>query len=723
MRAAEESASAVKLLELRRSREATVYKQEIQAERLERPFIELWDKLRSNNDWLALLSEFRFNEITLPSPLVDQPAKAVSYSYDQWIELLTKLKKAGYELKQSEWRLADYEFSQGSTPKTWMRIKLHLEGPTQERWIVGGDIQIEWKSVMENGRSEFFPDKINGKNLRFQFQKGDPRFAHIIAEHLQSIEPDSSIEPILLLQDLDKDGLSEILLPRENLLLKNLGKGRFNKRILIEGLEHPPATAVCADFDGDGLFDLAYADTTGVTFFKGKPGGYFTIESKTMSAWKQMELANAQAMTAGDIDGDGDLDLFLVQYKVPYQKGQMPFPFQNANDGYPSYLLKNDGAGRFSDATVQCGLGDLKRRAYATSFFDVNQDGTIDLVITSDFAGMDVFLNDKKGHFHPETNVFNNAAKGFGMSHLFSDFDGDGKNDILMIGMNSLVASRMARHNLPSGIQSPFLGAKQYLPMVYGNRLYLNRTNGYSMTSLSSQLASSDWSWGAAAGDFDNNAQLDLYVANGHLSQKSVLNYDSQFWRHDTTASSSIDSPLWNEYFMKIISVYYSAGGSYAGFQKNCLFLQSQNSFQEAAWLKGTSLEEDCRNVAADDLDGDGKLDLLVISTSAYPQQKQLLHLFPNLEESVGAWIGFHLQPTPHGSPLPGTQITIETSSGRQARAIVTGDSYRTQHASAAHFGLGNNTNVLRAIVQWPNGKKQIVEHPAPNKYHTLSAP
>ena len=59
----------------------------------------------------------------------------------------------------------------------------------------------------------------------------------------------------------------------------------------------------------------------------------------------------AAAITAGDVDGDRDLDLWVTQYKPGYRQGQMPTPYYDANDGEPSFLLLNDGRGHFTDAT------------------------------------------------------------------------------------------------------------------------------------------------------------------------------------------------------------------------------------------------------------------------------------------------------------------------------------------------------------------------------------
>src|SRR2546427_8651179 len=104
-------------------------------------------------------------------------------------------------------------------------------------------------------------------------------------------------------------------------------------------------------------------------------------------------------LTCGDIDHDGDLDLFLGQYRVP-TLGQALKPFYyDANDGYPAHLLLNDGHGNFTDATNGGFEAKRWRRTYSASFVDLNEDGDLDLLVVSDFAGMDLYRNNGHGQF------------------------------------------------------------------------------------------------------------------------------------------------------------------------------------------------------------------------------------------------------------------------------------------------------------------------------------
>ena len=88
----------------------------------------------------------------------------------------------------------------------------------------------------------------------------------------------------------------------------------------------------------------------------GRPGGRFSTSEPHKAVELDFRADTVTAITGGDIDGDGDLDAWFGQYKIPYENGQMGQPYYDANDGYPAALLLNDGTGHFTDVTESAGL-------------------------------------------------------------------------------------------------------------------------------------------------------------------------------------------------------------------------------------------------------------------------------------------------------------------------------------------------------------------------------
>ena len=336
-------------------------------------------------------------------------------------------------------------------------------------------------------------------------------------------------------------------------------------------------------------------------------------------------------LTCGDLDQDGDLDVFVGRSRVP-TLGQVLRPYYyDANDGWPSYLLRNDGRANFADVTEAAGLGAKRwRRVYSASLADLNSDGHLDLMVVSDFAGLDLYQNDGNGRFSDMTRQWVAEPHSFGMAHALADFNADGRLDLLMIGMPSATVDRLEhlglrrRHSAEDRLRRP--------AMSYGNRLYLGVADGrFEPMTLNASIARSGWSWGCGVADFDNDGFPDVYIANGLESKQSVRDYESEFWLHDIFVGEAIDDVTATSYFMDKFSRTRGQGWSYGGYEKNRLYLnQRGESFVEIGHLAGVALEQDSRNVVAEDLDGDGRVDLLVTTFEVWPQAEQTLQVYKN---------------------------------------------------------------------------------------------
>ena len=152
----------------------------------------------------------------------------------------------------------------------------------------------------------------------------------------------------------------------------------------------------------------------------------------------------------------------------------MPTPFHDANDGFPDFLLMNDGAGMFSDGTEQAGLAAKRnRRTFSASLLDMDGDRHLDLVVVADFSGLDYYRNRGDGTFEDVTESRVDERHGFGMSHTFGDYDGDGRVDLYMVGMSSTTARRLDALGLAREGFDEYTSMRA--PMSYGNRLYVSR--------------------------------------------------------------------------------------------------------------------------------------------------------------------------------------------------------------------------------------------------------
>lgn len=704
----------------------TVWAAELLAQRYEDVFIQLWDDLRSNENELGLLRNFPFETLTFGTPhLQTQHEYGIQelvlgrapqeFSRDQSLILFSRLKSEGYRLEQTDWRQSQFE--PGPPPKSVFYFSAHLRNTNRdERVAIRGNLRVDWGEAV-GPLQKPMPQRINATDVHLLLRQDEPAFDLVLSAIIEPKRGNTFIDP-LILYDLDGDGLSEIILGCRNLVLRNHGKGEFQRDMLCPRLQSLINTCLVADLDGDGLADFLAADNAGLLLFKGESGGRF--EGAGLRVWSSKEpLPNPLVMTVGDIDRDGDLDIWLAQYKLPYVAGQMPTPYYDANDGFPSFLLVNDRHGNFRDGTEEAGLAKKRfRRTYSSSFVDLDDDGDLDLVVVSDFAGADVYYNDGHGHFTDVTHRLLDETHAFGMAHTFGDYDGDGKLDFFMIGMNSFVAQRLDALKLgPPG----FPAHQTFRPkMGHGNRLYFSRGDRFIETPLSDQVARSGWSWGATSFDFDNDGDLDIYIVNGHKSRQSARDYETQFWRHDIYAATSELNPAMDLYFQATAQKLYGAGQSYGGYEENRLFMnESGTAFLEIAYLMDASSERDCRNVVSDDLDGDGKLDLVMTTFEEWPAKRQSLNILRNGWRPVGNWIGIRLRENAGANPV-GAKIAVETSAGRQIRQLVTGDSYRSQHSNTTHFGLGKETSVKTVEVRWLNGQTTRIVNPAINQYHDL---
>jgi hypothetical protein len=237
-----------------------------------------------------------------------------------------------------------------------------------------------------------------------------------------------------------------------------------------------------------------------------------------------------------DYDGDGDLDMFLLNHSV-HQNGLFA-PRSNFLGTYSALsgdrMYRNDGNNKFTDVTRESGINSSAiSYGLGIGVSDIDLDGWPDLYVGNDFHENDyLYMNEHNGTFKEEINDRMMHTSQFSMGVDIADINNDAYPDIISMDM------------LPSDpkILKSSLGEDEYntfyMKIGYGynyqytrNNLQLNRRNGmFSEVGLYAGVAATDWSWSPLWMDFDNDGLKDLFISNGipkRLNDMDYVNYIS----------------------------------------------------------------------------------------------------------------------------------------------------------------------------------------------------
>ncbi|MDB5260751.1 MAG: RNA-binding protein [Adhaeribacter sp.] len=247
--------------------------------------------------------------------------------------------------------------------------------------------------------------------------------------------------PKLAVGDVNGDGLEDIYVGgakwQAGALFVQGTNGKFtatNKPLFQADSTYEDVDAVFFDADNDKDLDL-YVVSGGNEFYDKMPEQFdrlYLNDGKGNFARSQnlpALYANKSCVRPADFDQDGDLDLFVGGRVVGYQYGMSP----------RSYLLLNDGQGRFTDATAQMAPA-LQQAGMVTDgqWADYDQDGDLDLILVGDWMPVQVYQN-QNNKLVPDNNTGLQNAKGFWQVIKGADFDQDGDIDFVVgnLGTNT----------------------------------------------------------------------------------------------------------------------------------------------------------------------------------------------------------------------------------------------------------------------------------------------
>jgi hypothetical protein len=568
----------------------------------------------------------------------------------------------------------------------------------------------EWTDVeLSNNREDvlnrygfFLNDATEQVGLDFKHQRAtvDDELSHILPQI-------SSVGASVTISDVNKDGFSDIYLTSsefgsQNALFLNMGDGTLTEAAEEFGIAAMSSEEVGAamgsvwgDINNDGYEDL-------FIFRWGKPELFLNIGGTGFTNITDNsglpDHVNANTALWIDYNRDGLLDLFIGGY---YHEDvdlfnledtrMMPDSYEYATNGGLNYLFENKGDGIFEDVSEKTGIQETRKWTLASSSADINESGYPDLVLANDYGVDEVLINQNGERF---INIGEDAGPGFtpksGMSVDFGDILNQGNYSIYITNISE------------AGV------------LMQGNNLWVPARTSGSGTELSFRnLAGNmgveigEWGYSGKFIDFNSDGYLDIYVANGYVSDEPETDYWYDYARVvGGNRNIIIDAKNWPAMNNR----------TFSGYQTNKIWLNDgAGRFREVSGSVGGALALDSRSISEIDLLKNGALDFVVAN------QNQHAVFFQNTLAEETNWVGFELEGTKSNRSAIGASIKLYWGDGNITKKRVSGgEAFSSQGQRAVHFGVGNFTEVEKAEIQWPSGAFQVIESPEINRYHSI---
>jgi hypothetical protein len=320
--------------------------------------------------------------------------------------------------------------------------------------------------------------------------------------------------------DFNADGWIDLFVTAaaRNYLYLNNGKGAFRDASDETGVKSL-ATGVAPlvfDYDNDGDADVFLSAVGQQVLLQNafRQNGKLEFSDVSLEAGVAKDAIGFSA-AAGDVNGDGRLDVYVTSYN---RYGQVtPDSWFRAGNGTPNLLFVSQPDGTFREEAAKWGVDD-RRWSYAAEFADINGDGKIDLYVANDFGEKALFIN-KGDKFVDEAMQHGVLDPGNGMGVSFGDYNNDGKLDIHASNMSSTAGNRILTRLFPNASAKDNVLKK----LAAGNNLFENTGDG-KFKDVTAEVGgfSGGWAWGGGFIDFDNDGWEDIYTPNGFISGKSM---------------------------------------------------------------------------------------------------------------------------------------------------------------------------------------------------------
>ncbi len=485
------------------------------------------------------------------------------------------------------------------------------------------------------------------------------------------------------LLDYDRDGWLDIYFvnggtvemlqgkksPLKNRLFHNDGNGKFTdvtEKAGVAGNGNWGQGVCIGDYNNDSFDDIYVTNFGTNILYRNNGNGTFTDVTEKAGV---MESRWSTGAAFGDYDGDGYLDLFVANY-VDLDLNKLPEPGVGSGGAAMAYcmyrglavmcgprglkgagdaLFHNNGDGTFSDVSKQAGVDDAKLLyGFQPTWVDYDNDNDLDLFVSNDSTGNYLYRNNGNGKFADVSYSSGVAVNDEGrqqacMGVAWGDFNFDGFLDLYVTNFSD-----------------------------DSNTLYQNDGNG-GFTDITFQAGHGQVTipylgWGTAFFDFDNDKDLDIFVANGHVYPQ----VDTQ----DVGTSLK---------------------------QRNLLFENDgRGKFKEIGLQTGMAMavKKSHRGAAFGDIDNNGTIDVVINVMDDSPV------LLKNGVSNGNHWLTIKLIGSKSNRSAIGARLRARIGTLWQTAEVASGRSYLSQSDLRAHFGLATATKIDELEIGWPSGAK-----------------
>ncbi len=517
--------------------------------------------------------------------------------------------------------------------------------------------------------------------------------------------------------DVNADGYIDIYLTsnmESNRLYLNLGSSelKYKDATTISGVSGRPGPwktgASMIDINGDGKLDiyLCYSGTlpeekrrNELFINQGNDKDGVPIFKEMAEVYGLASKAFSNQAYFFDYDLDGDLDVLLLNHNprnLPILNEQQTEELFSIDDPMRGIRLYNQKDGKFTDVTTKSGInGSQLTYGLGIGISDLNNDGWPDFYVSNDYAVPDyLYFNNQDGTFYNSIESSIGHSSHFSMGNDVADINNDGHMDIITLDMlpedNKRQKLLLApdnydkfEHNLNTGFYYQFMR----------NMLQLNNGNNtFSEVGQIAGISNTDWSWAALAADYDNDGWKDLFITNGYhrdYTNLDFINYMNSYVENR--------GRIQRDDVLKIIEQMPSTDIS------NYMYNKSGDiNYTNVTREWGLEHIANSNGAAYADLDNDGDLDLVVnnINLEAF--------IYENLSSSSG-YLQVELVGEGLNSGGVGAQVSLYGSGKYQVLEQYPVRGYLSSVSPYLHFGLDSLQKVDSLVVDWPGGKRTIL--------------